>query len=112
MDVGYVPSNPNPLNIEIGPAGGAHRVTEDNDDALGRVQINDNLNIPNSSTANNNSSMGIVASSNDTNAAFQHIIVDLQSPTSIHDSTLQTNLPPQSQSSSVTQGSSSLPPRH
>ena len=43
MDVGYVPVNQNPLNIEIGPAGQSHRVLQEDDDAIGDVQINDNF---------------------------------------------------------------------
>ncbi len=43
MDEGYVPVNQNPLNIEIGPAGQSHRVLQEDDDAIGDVQINDNF---------------------------------------------------------------------
>ena len=46
MDVGYVPSNPNPLNIEIGPpSSGIHRITDGINTAaeLGDVQINENF---------------------------------------------------------------------
>ena len=42
MEMAYVPTNPNPLNIEIGLSGGSHRVLDD-DDTIGDVQINDNF---------------------------------------------------------------------
>ena len=36
IEMAYVPSNPNPLNIEIGLNGGSHRVL-DEDDEIGDV---------------------------------------------------------------------------
>ena len=36
MDLGYMPTNINPLNIEIGLSGGSHRVLEE-DDTIGDV---------------------------------------------------------------------------
>ena len=36
MEMAYVPTNPNPLNIEIGLSGGSHRVLDD-DDTIGDV---------------------------------------------------------------------------
>ena len=42
MEMAYVPTNPNPLNIEIGLSGSSHRVL-DEDDEIGDVQINDNF---------------------------------------------------------------------
>jgi len=47
MDDGYVPHNPNPLNIEIGVS---HRGT-DEEDNLGDVQINDNFSMGHPSAA-------------------------------------------------------------
>ena len=47
MELGYMPSNLNPVNIEIGPSGGSHRVLEEDNDTLGDVRINDNLSIGN-----------------------------------------------------------------
>jgi len=43
MDTDYTPSNPNPLNIEIGQNGVSSRIIED--DNLNDVQINDNIDI-------------------------------------------------------------------
>jgi hypothetical protein len=40
-----MPSNLNPVNIEIGPAGGSHRVLDEDNDTIGDVQINDNFSI-------------------------------------------------------------------
>ena len=44
MEDSYQPSNPNPLNIEIGPNSGSHRVLEEVD-TIGDVEINDNFSI-------------------------------------------------------------------
>ena len=39
-----MPSNINPVNIEIGPSSGSHRVIEESD-TLGDVRINDNFGV-------------------------------------------------------------------
>ena len=40
-----MPSNLNPVNIEIGPSGGSHRVVEEGADSLGDIRINDNFSV-------------------------------------------------------------------